>query len=102
MSKPLEPLLEWKRGVRSETAISTRMTWSSKLFNFQVQECTSKYEKTDDGKPWVYYYAIKSNRIIGRHRKKHKAVETCEKRHRKDEGLPTTTRKKRKRTLKRK
>lgn len=97
MAKKPEPLLEWKRGVRSETDISHRMTWTSRIGNFQVQECASKYEKTDDGKPLVYYYAIKSNRIIGRHRKKHKAHETCEKRHRKDEGLQAAPRKKRSR-----
>lgn len=84
MTKP-KPLIEWKRGVASETVISVRMTWASRVGNFQVQKCTSKYEKTDDGKPWVYFNAIKSNRIIGRHRKKHKAEETCEARARKDQ-----------------
>ena len=73
-------MIEWKRGVRSETQISFRMTWRSKVGNFEVQECESKYEKTDDGKPWVYYYAIKSNRILGQHRTKAAATKACEKR----------------------
>ena len=44
-------VLEWKRAVRSDTRISHRMIWWSKVGNYEVQECTSKYEKDDDGKP---------------------------------------------------
>ena len=71
--------LKWKRGVRSDTQISHRIVWRSNIGNYEVQQCTSKYEKTEEGKPVVYYYSLRANRILGRHIKKTAAYKSCEK-----------------------
>lgn len=71
--------LEWWRGKRSNTQISERMIWRSKVGNYEVQQCKSYYEKDDDGKRVTYFYALRSNRILKRQRTKNAAVKTCNK-----------------------
>jgi hypothetical protein len=90
-----DTLLEWKRAKKDETEISHRRRWFSRCGHYEVNESTSKYELKDNGKPLVVYYAIHNQRLISRHRMKHKAEESCEKRARKVLGLPELRKKRR-------
>lgn len=80
--------VEYKRAKKDETDISHRRRWFSRCGDYEVNESTSKYEIKDNGKPLVVYYAIFGQKIIGRHRLKRKAEETCENHKRKSLGLP--------------
>jgi hypothetical protein len=72
-------MLEWMKAYRDETEMSYRRTWRSRCRHYIVQESTSKYEKDSAGRPVVRFYAILlPNTILGTHRKKNRAVKTCE------------------------
>lgn len=73
--KPKPPiLLEWMRAKRDETICAHRRTWESRCHLYKVQESVGKFSEMV-----TVYYAIHDNSILGRHRKREPAEQTCEK-----------------------